>query len=80
MLVALAVALVLAAGPQSSSTDRGRAEQLARSGHAIEAMQIFVQLVEQNPGDIEARLWVAPVRPDLAGMLSRQMLWEAARS
>jgi tetratricopeptide (TPR) repeat protein len=59
MLFALAAALVLAAGPQSSPTDRGRAEQLARSGKTVEAMEIFVRLVEQDPADVEARLWMA---------------------
>lgn len=62
MLTALAAALVLTAGlqtPQSPSTDRARAEALARSGKTVEAMEIFVRLVEQEPGDVEARLWVA---------------------
>ena len=59
MLLALATALVLAAGPQPSSTDRGRAEQLARSGKTVEAMEIFVRLVQRDPADVEARLWVA---------------------
>jgi hypothetical protein len=58
MLVALVTALLLAAGgPQAP--DRSRAEALARAGQTTEALAIFKQIVERNPGDIEAQLWIA---------------------
>jgi tetratricopeptide (TPR) repeat protein len=38
--------------------DRSRAEELAKSGRAAEAITLFEQVVEENPADIEARLWI----------------------
>jgi len=59
MLLSLATVLILATGPQSQPDVRVRAEQLARAGRTVEALELFRQVVAQNPGDIEARLWVA---------------------
>ena len=60
MLQLLAVALALTAGAQSpASSDRARAVDLARAGRTLEAMELFVQAVAVDPGDVEARLWVA---------------------
>ena len=59
MLVCLTIALAMTAGPQSAAPDRARAEQLAQAGHASEAIKIFEQIVEQDPSDVEARLWIA---------------------
>jgi hypothetical protein len=58
MLVVFAAALLLTGGPQSSS-DRSHAEQLARAGRTEEAMGLFEQIAEQDPTDVEVRLWVA---------------------
>jgi YaiO family outer membrane protein len=44
---------------QSSSTDRNLAEQLARSGRTVEALDIFERIVGENPADVEVRLWIA---------------------
>lgn len=58
MLVALLTAALLAAGlPQTS--DRTRAEELARSGRSAEALEIFRQIAERNPADTDAQIWIA---------------------
>jgi YaiO family outer membrane protein len=54
-----AAALVLTLTGQSPSTDRDRAEQLARSGQTVEALALFEQIVARQPTDIESRLWIA---------------------
>lgn len=59
MLLPFVVALMLSAGAQSSVADRSRAEELARSGRNAEALELFASVVEANPQDIEARLWMA---------------------
>ena len=59
MLVPLATALILAMAWLQPSTDRSVAEQLARSGRTAEALDMFEQIVARDPGDDEARLWVA---------------------
>ena len=59
MLLSLATVLILATGAQLQPDVRVRAEQLARAGRTIEALELFQQVVAQNPGDIEARLWIA---------------------
>ena len=59
MLVHLASVLVLSMAFQSPSTDRSLAEQLARSGRTVEALDLFEQIVAQDPTDVEARLWIA---------------------
>jgi hypothetical protein len=58
MLVVFAAALLLTGGPQLSA-DRSHAEELARAGRTEEAMGLFEQIVEQDPTDVEARLWIA---------------------
>jgi Flp pilus assembly protein TadD len=55
----LAAAIVLVAGLQAPATDRTRAEDLARAGRSIEAIELFTHIVDTNPADLEARLWVA---------------------
>lgn len=59
MTLSLIVVLLLTAAPQSSVPDRSRAEQLARAGQTAEAIQLFKQILEQDPADTDARLWVA---------------------
>jgi tetratricopeptide (TPR) repeat protein len=59
MLLPLAAALLLIADPQSSPPDRHEAERLARAGRTEEAMCLFARIAEQDPGDVEARLWLA---------------------
>ena len=55
---------LLLAQPQNRAAqlavpDRQHAEELARAGRTAEALALFMRLVEINPSDIEARLWVA---------------------
>jgi tetratricopeptide (TPR) repeat protein len=58
--VSLAAAFVVVAGSQlSAPPDRARTEQLARSGPPAEAMQLLERIVEQDPEDVEARIWIA---------------------
>ena len=59
MMLILAGALVLATALQPGTADRTRAESLARSGRTIEAMELFTRIVEADPADVDARLWVA---------------------
>jgi tetratricopeptide (TPR) repeat protein len=59
MLVSFLTVLLVTAAPQSLSTDRTRAEQLARAGQNAAAHQLFEQLVHQDPTDTESRLWIA---------------------
>ena len=59
MLVPLATALVLSMACQPPSADRSLAEQLARSGRTVEALDLFEQIVARNPTDPEARVWLA---------------------
>jgi tetratricopeptide (TPR) repeat protein len=59
MLVPLAAALALTALLQAQAADRANAEKLARDGQTAEAMQLFEQIIERDPHDVEARLWLA---------------------
>jgi Tetratricopeptide repeat len=52
---ALAFTLQLTVAPQ----DRSQAEDLARSGRTAEALRLFRRIVEQNPADLDARMWTA---------------------
>lgn len=54
----LSAALILGL-VQAPIADRTRAEQLARAGRTADAIRLFEHLVEQNPSDTEARLWIA---------------------
>src|SRR6188474_1887325 len=58
-MLPLVLAILLTAGAQSPTVDRARAEDLARTGHTAEAIDLFERIVKSNPGDIEARLWLA---------------------
>jgi Tfp pilus assembly protein PilF len=60
MPASLVAALIVAIGCQTS--DRTRAEQMARSGQAAEALTLMEQVVAQSPGDVEARLWIATLQ------------------
>lgn len=44
---------------QASPAERAHAEDLARSGRTAEALALFEHIVEANPADVEAKLWVA---------------------
>jgi YaiO family outer membrane protein len=59
MLIPFVTALALSMTSQSPSTDRDLAEQLARSGRTVEALDIFERIVAENPADVEVRLWIA---------------------
>src|SRR5262245_48281196 len=50
---------MLAAGLQSQPSERAHAEDLARAGRSAEALKLFEHIVEIDPADVEARLWVA---------------------
>jgi YaiO family outer membrane protein len=58
-LAAVLVLCVTCQSPQSPQSDRALAEQLARSGKAVEALAIFERISTQNPADLEVRLWIA---------------------
>jgi tetratricopeptide (TPR) repeat protein len=58
-VLAIVAALLMAAACQASGSERSRAEELARAGRTEEAMALFSQIVEVDPADVEARLWVA---------------------
>src|SRR6266404_179611 len=58
-MLALAAALLWVLDCHSPHADRTRAEQLARAGRTIDAINLFQRIVEQDPGDTEARLWIA---------------------
>jgi tetratricopeptide (TPR) repeat protein len=59
MLLSLSAAALLAFTLQSTVPDRSRAERLARSGQTVEALALFTRIIELDPTDVEARLWVA---------------------
>src|SRR5262249_50820626 len=59
MLAPVAAALAIAIVSQSSSGDRVRAEQLARAGQTVAALELYQRIVADNPRDVEARLWIA---------------------
>src|SRR3954468_10167532 len=54
-----AAAILLIAALQTPAIERARAEELARAGRSLEAIALFTHVVEMNPADVEARLWVA---------------------
>lgn len=58
-MVACLAALVISMAPQAAPADRVQAEQLARGGRTAEALTAFERIVEHNPADTEARLWIA---------------------
>ena len=51
--------IMLITALQASPADRVRAEELARAGRTSEAIALFERIVEDNPADLEAKLWVA---------------------
>src|SRR5205814_1771186 len=59
MAFPFAAAIMLMAGLQTLATERTCAEDLARAGRSVEAIELFTHIVETNPADVEARLWVA---------------------
>ena len=59
MLSSFFAAVVLIAALQTTASERTRAEDLARAGRSAEAIELFMRIVEGNPADVEARLWVA---------------------
>jgi hypothetical protein len=58
-MLPLVLAILLTAGAQSPAVERARAEDVARTGHTAEAIDLFERIVKSNPDDIEARLWLA---------------------
>ena len=49
-----AAAIMLMVGLQTPEPDRRRAEDLARAGRSVEAIELFTHIVETNPADVEA--------------------------
>ena len=65
------VAITLMAGSQAAATDWTRAQDLARAGRNVEAIQVFNQILEGNPADVDARI-------GLASVLTRTGEWRKA--
>ena len=59
MLCCLAATLVLSLDAPSAAADRVRAEQLARAHRPFEAIALFERIVERDPEDSDARVWIA---------------------
>ena len=59
MLFTVGAAFALVICLQVPADERLRAERLAREGQTADAMAIFGRIVEQDPRDDEARLWLA---------------------
>jgi len=57
MLNAVVAALLSALAIQASPS--GEAERLAREGRTAEAIAAFERILERNPADTDARLWIA---------------------
>ena len=85
MLVALLLTTLLA-GPaadvQAQVPTQAEAEELARQGQHAQALDAFRRRAAANPGDLDARLWIARLheemgRPDLAEPVYRSVLLEA---
>jgi tetratricopeptide (TPR) repeat protein len=58
-VIAAAGVLIAAALLQAADAQRARAIQLARAGQPAEAIRLFEEIVARDPGDVDARLWVA---------------------
>ena len=52
----------LALGVQSPPADRRQAEAMARAGQNEAAIKLFERIVEIDPADTEARLWIARLK------------------
>ncbi len=59
MLLSFGSAVFLVAALQLPPPDRSQAERLAREGQTSKAIELFKHIVEQDPTDTEARLWLA---------------------
>ena len=59
MTLALVIALSLSTELQVPASDRSHAVELARAGQTTEALELFKRIIEKEPGDVEARLWIA---------------------
>ena len=59
MVGAFATAFAVAFTLQSTAPgqERSQAEDLARSGRTAQALDLFDRIVEQNPADLDARMW-----------------------
>ncbi|HXT29995.1 MAG TPA: tetratricopeptide repeat protein, partial [Vicinamibacterales bacterium] len=57
MLNAVVAALLCALASQGSPY--GEAERLAREGRTAEAIAAFERILERNPADNDARMWIA---------------------
>lgn len=56
-----AVPLLLTVVLQLPPSDRSHAEELARAGRSTDAIKLFKEIVNRDPADVEARLWIAPL-------------------
>jgi Tfp pilus assembly protein PilF len=58
-VIVAAGVLVAATLLQAADAQRVRAIELARDGRPADAIRLFEKIVARDPGDVEARLWVA---------------------
>jgi Tfp pilus assembly protein PilF len=80
--VLLLTTLLAAADPQSPQVPPAQPEDLAQAGNYKEALDGFRQRVTADPGNLDARLWIAWLhekmgRPDLAEPVYRSIVLEA---
>jgi thioredoxin-like negative regulator of GroEL len=61
MVAGFTTAFILVLTLQSTATpqDRSQAEAFARAGRTAEAVRLFERIVQQDPTDIDARMWMA---------------------
>jgi Flp pilus assembly protein TadD len=80
--VFLLTTLLAAADPQAAPVPTSQPENLAESGDYKAALDAFRQRVAANPGDLDARVWIAWLHeqmgnPDLAEPVYRSVVLEA---
>ena len=80
--VLLLTTLLAAADPQADQAPTPQPEDLAQAGNYKEALEGFRRRVSADPGDLNARVWIAWLhermgRPDLAEPVYRSIVLEA---
>src|ERR1700741_600734 len=82
LAVLLLTTLLAAAQPQAAQVPSPQPEDLAEAGNYKAALEGFRQRVAANPGDLDARVWIAWLheqmgKPDLAEPVYRSVVLEA---
>src|SRR5262245_61980879 len=82
MFTVLLLTTLLAADPQAPEVKAPQPEDLAEAGNYKEALDGFRQRAAANPGDLDARVWIAWLhekmgRADLAEPVYRSVVLEA---